>query len=126
MITQHTDTYWTNRFGARFPTEEGALKDEKIRMSRPMKLTCPAGGLGELQFESIEVVGPENGVWGESEPYWNNHRVYPLSEAIKKYQSILDTYGENVGWMRVHQGMGHYADVIVTWGDNLLHKEHYT
>lgn len=121
MVTQHTDTYWTNSFGSRHHSQEAAEKDEALRSSRPFKLTCSPAGLHAFGSRSIEVAGPSNGVWGKSVPYWQHHHVYPLRDLVKTCQDLIDTYGENVGWMVTHQGNGHTGNVVVTWGPNPLY-----
>lgn len=119
MPTQHTETYWTNRYGCRFDTEEAAMADELQRTSRPLKLSTT---LTEFSPPITEVVGWSNGLFSNNAPWSEITRVCLLRDLAAYCQQQIALYGDNVGYTHRHCGMGHYIDYLCTVEPNSLHQ----
>ncbi len=120
-VTQHTDTYWTNRYGCRFSTEKEALDDEAQRTTRPLKLAVIH--MGEFMPPVTEVVGWSAGLFGNNAPYSEITRVHLLQDVVAYCQEQIAKHGDVVGYTRRHHGMGQYMDDLCTVQPNPLYEK---
>ncbi len=119
MITQHNDTYWTNRFGGRFSSAEQAQEDEDRREHVPFKIrvigepidnkTHPS--YGDVFYDWIIAIDDSKAPYtGQPD---GTCRVSLFKSMIEKMQKVIDKHGDQVGYTIHHCGMGRDVGELV-------------
>ncbi len=113
MITKHTDTYFTNKYGNRFTSEELAEQDEKNRDHSPFKVKTILPNIYFENFhgEGIDAINDYGKPWtGQMN---DKTKVYLFQNIVAELQKLMEKYGDNIGYTHQHFGMGNFMNAIV-------------
>lgn len=109
-VRQITETYYTNRYGQRFPSRNLAKEDEERRDQADWEVKI-IGGHPDNSIPSYEAIDDTKAPFtGQKD---GKCHVYLLRDKIERYQALIDKHGLDVGYTTHHCGMGNYSTELV-------------
>ncbi len=118
MITEHTDIYFTNSQGHRFPTRELAELDEKKRIAREWVIDRVVGSYYEFESAPAFIAIDDTKYPYTSQPD-GTAKVYLFKDLVAHMQRCIAQHGDMVGFTNHHVGMGRDSREMVVIRRNI-------